>query len=65
MIEFIVGTVLPNHPSFKANLYGLARREAEKFAESINREVAEGPPLYLPDNYYGPVELWPLVWEGE
>jgi hypothetical protein len=60
---FVVGPYLHQHPSMQSNMYKLSRKKAEEFARSIDRELAEGPTLYLPDNYYGPVELWPLVVE--
>jgi hypothetical protein len=61
--NFVVGPHHITYPSFKVNLYGLYRRKASDFAKSIGRELAEGPTLLITDNYYGPVELWPLVQE--
>lgn len=63
--HFIVGNYVPQHPSLKASMYKIQRKGAENFAKSIDRELAEGPTVYLPDNFYGPVELWPLVAEED
>ena len=61
--HFIVGNYHSQHFSLKASMYKILRKGADKYAVSINREVAEGPTLLLPDNYYGVIELWPLVVE--
>jgi hypothetical protein len=60
---FIAGPYHPPYPSLKVNMYKILRKRAAEFARSINRELAEGPTIYLPDNFYGSVELWPLVIE--
>ncbi len=65
--EYVVSAVPPSHPSLKANFYGLLRRNSEKFAVSIGRELAEGPTQFIPYDmkreYPEPMELWPLVYE--
>lgn len=64
-VHFIIGAYHPQHPNLKSSMYNLARKTADKYAKRIGRELAEGPTLYLLDNIYGPVELWPLVVEVE
>jgi hypothetical protein len=61
--DFVIGHYYPDHYSFKINMYKIARNGAVKYANSINRELAEGPTVLITDNLYGPVELWPLVIE--
>ncbi|MFY3741646.1 MAG: hypothetical protein HMLIMOIP_002104 [Candidatus Nitrosomirales archaeon] len=63
--EFVIGPypALYMPPKMTTGMYGMLRKHADKFAKSINRELAEGPTLFLPYNHYGPVELWPLVME--
>lgn len=63
--HFIVGNYNPQHPSLKASMYKVARKGADKYAFSINRELAEGPTQLIKDTeHFGPsVELWPLVVE--
>ena len=61
--HFVVGPYHNQSPGLKVNLYGLYREKAAEFAKSIDRELAEGPTLLIIDNFYGPVELWPLVAE--
>jgi hypothetical protein len=63
--EFVVGNYHPQHPSLKASMYKIMRKGASDYAQAIGRELAEGPTVYLPENYYGPVELWPLVYVEE
>lgn len=41
--------------------YKAITKRTKEYAVRINRELAEGPTHFLPDNYYGPVEMWPLV----
>lgn len=61
--HYIIGPCHIQHSSLKINMYGFSRKQAAKYATSIGRELAEGPALFIPDNYHGPVELWPLVIE--
>jgi hypothetical protein len=63
--HFVVGPYQHPHPSIQINMYKFLRRKAVGFAISIGRELAEGPTVYLPDDYWGAVELWPLVVEEE
>ncbi len=61
-LQYAVGPyIMPVDAKWKPNLYGLHRCKAEEWAKSVGREIAEGPTQYVPFNYYGPVELWPLV----
>lgn len=61
--DYVISYPVLTHPTLKANMYGLWRKKASEFATSMHRELAEGPTQYLPNNFYGPVELWPLVME--
>jgi len=65
MRYFVVGPVHSTLPRLIGDVraYQLVRRNAERFARKIDRELAKGPTHYISDNYYGPVELWPLVIE--
>lgn len=58
---YIVGCYHPVYPDLELVTYSVSWKAAERYAKSINRELAEGPTVYIPDNYFGPVELWPLV----
>ena len=62
--HFIVGPYHAQHPFLKSSIYKLLYKGAINYAIKNNLQLAEGPTEYLPDNDYGPVELWPLVWEG-
>ncbi len=53
------------HPSLKMSMYKLFSRKSKEWATTQGRELAEGPTQLIRDNYYGPVELWPLVYIGE
>lgn len=64
MREFVIGPYTEQPPSVKANLYRLYRRKADDWAAEHGREVAEGPTVLIRNNFYGPVELWPLVYIG-
>lgn len=44
-------------------VYKKIAKNTRQFAIKGNRELAEGPTHLITDNYYGPVELWPLVME--
>lgn len=64
--EFIVGPYLGDFQDvFKINLYGVSWRNSKARAQDVGRELAEGPTQVIYNNYYGPVELWPLVYQGE
>ena len=43
--------------------YRIARKCSEKYAKEHNLEVAEGPTLFVAQNGYNDVEVWPLVQE--
>lgn len=65
MRHFVVGPYHEQYPSLVMNWYRLLRKKANDFAVSIDRELAEGPTVYFPNNYFGPVELWPLVFKED
>jgi hypothetical protein len=52
------------HPSLKMDFYKFFCKKNKQWADEMGRAVAEGPSYLIRDNYYGPVELWPLVFEG-
>jgi hypothetical protein len=45
---------------FEELIHKVVRRGNQKFADENNVLIAEGPSQYLANNYYGPVELWPV-----
>lgn len=63
--HYIIGNYEPQHPSMKSSMYKVLRKGASSYAQSIGRELAEGPTQLIKDNeHFGPfVELWPLVIE--
>jgi len=63
--HFIVGSYTEPQPYLKCNIYKVEYRCADAFARSIGKQLAEGPTELLSDNYYGVVELWPLVYGGD
>lgn len=64
--HYIVSSYIPDHESLRINMYKVVRLGAESYAKTLGRKLAEGPTQYFPDNFYGPVELWPLaIEEGE
>lgn len=66
MNEFITTHALSTyeHPSLQLNFYKLFNKKSKEWAKEQGRELAEGPTHLIRDNYYGPVELWPLVYIG-
>lgn len=63
MITYAVGPVDPALVKVLGpdSVYRFLHEHAQAFAFSIGRTLAEGPTVYYPSNYFGPVELWPLV----
>lgn len=62
--DYVISHRIIQHPSLKANLYGLYSRKAQEWAKSQGRELAEGPAeLFYSDFSMDFLEAWPLVQE--
>lgn len=55
-----IGNYIKGPTGLEQICYAANRRAAERFVQSENCELAEGPTQYVGNNSYGPVELWPV-----
>ena len=65
MREFIIGPYYKPEDFGNLNMYKICYKKAREQALQRGRELAEGPTVLYLDSYYGPVELWPLVYVEE